>query len=51
MANHDNNNEIKEGFVDISSNKQVNKIYKKRGRAIRITCLLYTSDAADDSRV
>ena len=30
MANHDNNNEIKEGFVDISSNKQVNKIYKKR---------------------
>lgn len=29
MANHDNNNEIKEGFVDISSNKQVNKIYKR----------------------
>lgn len=40
MANHDNNNEIKEGFVDISSNKQVNKIYKKRGRAIRITSIV-----------
>ena len=50
MANHDNNNEIKEGFVDISSNKQVNKIYKKRGRAIRITsiCLLYTSPSPRD---
>ena len=40
MANHDNNNEIKEGFVDISSNKQVNKIYQKRGRAIRITSIV-----------
>ena len=30
MANHDNNNEIKEGFVDISSNKQVIK-FTKRG--------------------
>jgi LCP family protein required for cell wall assembly len=40
MANHDNKNEIKDGFVDISSNKQVNKIYKKKGRAIRITAIV-----------
>ena len=40
MASHDNNNEIKGGFVDISSGKQVNKIYKKRGRAIRITSII-----------
>lgn len=40
MANHDNNNEIKDDFVDISSNKQVNKIYKKRGRAVRITAII-----------
>lgn len=40
MASHDNNNEIKGGFVDISSGKQVNKIYKKRGRTIRITSII-----------
>lgn len=40
MANHDNSNEIKGGFVDISSNKQVNKIYKRRGRGLRIVSII-----------
>lgn len=39
MANHDNN-DIKNGFVDISSGKQVNRVYKKRGRGVRITCII-----------
>lgn len=39
MTNH-SKNETASGFVDISSGKQVKKVYKKRGRGLRITCIL-----------
>lgn len=39
MSNH-SKNDMKGDFVDISSNKQVNKIYKKRGLGLRITSII-----------
>lgn len=40
MANFDYNGEKNDNLVDISSGSQVKKIYKKRGRAKRIICIV-----------
>lgn len=40
MANYSNNNEKKGNLVDISSNTQINKVYKKKGRAKRVVAIL-----------
>ena len=41
MPNYEKNSQ-KSNFVDISSNKQVKKIYNKKGRLQRILCLVFS---------
>lgn len=40
MANYDKNRNNRSNFVDISSNKQIQRVYIKKGRAKRIICLV-----------
>ena len=40
MATKNNKGANSSGFVDISSNTQVVKLYKKKGRAVRIVAVL-----------
>ena len=41
MPNYEKNSQ-KSNFVDISSNKQVKKLYNKKGRLKRILCLVFS---------
>ena len=41
MPNYEKNSQ-KSDFVDISSNKQVKKLYNKKGRLKRILCLVFS---------
>ncbi len=40
MANYNSKKENEKDIVDISSGKQVRKVYNKKGRAIRVLCVL-----------
>lgn len=43
MANQDKRREHDNGLVDISSNKQIQKVYNKKGRTKRIVCIVLSA--------